>query len=170
MSIIDIVNFLGFLPSAETDHNELDMSLITGVALIEGRLNHDPIEILHYGLRPEDVSPNAQNIRMKAQLWRDSGGTIPDWKPPTTEDARKEIHNLTARQLRLGLFQYGCTLDQIDSIIDSIEDDMLRDTAKIEWEYATELERLNPLILNLSADLGLTPEQVDDLWRDYVNI
>ncbi|WP_299817493.1 F-BAR domain-containing protein [uncultured Roseibium sp.] len=170
MSIIDIKKFLGFLPSPETDHDEFDMSVITGIALIEGRLDRGPSEIMHYGLRPEDVSSNAQNIRVQAQLWRNSGGVIPDWKPPTIEEFRKEMHTLSARQLRLGLIQYGCTLAQIDSVIESLEDDILRDKAKIEWEYATELERLHPLILNLFAALGFSPEQVDDLWRESMQI
>jgi hypothetical protein len=35
---------------------------------------------------------------------------------------------------------------------------------KITWEYATEFLRTDPLIASIGAVLGLTDEQIDDLF------
>lgn len=38
------------------------------------------------------------------------------------------------------------------------------EAARIEWEYATELRRDHPLVVSLSATLGLTDAQLDALF------
>ena len=38
------------------------------------------------------------------------------------------------------------------------------DTIKIEWEYASTIERNNPLVSTLGEQLGLTKEQLDSLF------
>jgi hypothetical protein len=37
--------------------------------------------------------------------------------------------------------------------------------AQIDWDYALEVRRDNPLIASMAAGLNLTSEQVDDLFR-----
>ena len=37
--------------------------------------------------------------------------------------------------------------------------------ARIDWEYATEVQRQSPLIASLGPALGLADEQIDDLFR-----
>jgi hypothetical protein len=53
---------------------------------------------------------------------------------------------------------------QIDETIASLPEPD-KSTATIEWEYAATVERLSPWVNNLTAALGMTPEQVDDLFR-----
>lgn len=40
--------------------------------------------------------------------------------------------------------------------------------AQLEWDLCVELERSNPLLDTLGGQLGITPEQIDNLFR-YAN-
>lgn len=67
-------------------------------------------------------------------------------------------------QARLALFQAGL-LPQVDTAIDAISDPTQRETARIEWEYRSTVRRDSELVAGLGASLGLTNEQIDDLFR-----
>jgi len=68
----------------------------------------------------------------------------------------------SARQIRLALVDVGL----LDSVQDAFADlaEPLKTKAQIEWEYATEIEKNSPLIQNLYPKLGLSKEQLDDLF------
>lgn len=66
---------------------------------------------------------------------------------------------VSARQARLALLQVGL-LDQIQAAIEQIGG-----AAAIEWEYATVIQKSSPLVSALSASLGLSSTQVDDLFQ-----
>ncbi len=86
--------------------------------------------------------------------------------PPLTPEAiRSAMPPLTARQLRLGLISNGITLAMVRANIDAIADPLERETAQVEWDYATQFVRTHPLIVQIAADLSLTPEQVDTMWQ-----
>lgn len=72
--------------------------------------------------------------------------------------------SVSMRQARLALLQAGL-LDQVDEAIAAIEDPTARREAEITWNYSTDVERDAPLVEQLAASFGLTPEQVDDLFR-----
>lgn len=70
---------------------------------------------------------------------------------------------LTKREVFLGLYQAkGVTPDQIEAQITD-------PTALIEFEYANDYYRGNPLIDIVGAQLGITPEQLDKFFEtnDY---
>lgn len=73
--------------------------------------------------------------------------------PPTT---------VSMRQARLALLGAGL-LPQVEAAFDQM-DEPDKSAATIEWEYATELRRDHPLVASLAAALGLTEQQVDDLF------
>lgn len=77
---------------------------------------------------------------------------------------------LTARQLRLGLIQAGVSIASVDAAISAIPDEMDRETARVEWEYASQFERDHALIEQVGGALGLTPEQIDAAWLAAVNL
>lgn len=81
---------------------------------------------------------------------------------PPMANAVKEFPSLTARQLRLALID---RIDEVDTIIQESEDKRLM----IEWEYATEFNRDHHAIISIGEALGLTPEQIDEMWMDAVN-
>jgi hypothetical protein len=70
---------------------------------------------------------------------------------------------VTARQARLALLGAGM-LANVDQALAGIEG-IAGEAALIEWEYATEIRRDSPLIAALAPALGLTDEQIDNLFR-----
>ena len=85
--------------------------------------------------------------------------------PPSPEEARAQMSPLTRRQFRLGLLGAGISTGQIEDAIAAIEDATERAIAEIEWQDASQFQRLHPLVSVLSQHLGMTPTQVDDLWN-----
>ena len=69
---------------------------------------------------------------------------------------------VTMRQARLALESQGL-LDTINSAIASLEGDE-GIAARIEWEYATEIDRDNTLFQSLKSTIGLTDQQTYDLF------
>ena len=78
--------------------------------------------------------------------------------------------SISARQIRLWLIQHGIQLYQIDNAIQQIQDDMVRQTVKIEWEYAPYIERSHPWLVPLAQSLGLNEEQIDQAFREASTI
>jgi hypothetical protein len=64
----------------------------------------------------------------------------------------------TARQARLALSSVSLYAT-VEGAISQASDE-----ARIEWEYASTIERLSPLITELQPVLGLTDAQLDDLF------
>lgn len=74
----------------------------------------------------------------------------------------------TRRQGRLALLAQGL-LDDVEAAIDAIADPTEQRAAKIEYEADT-WERGNPFVQAMWAQLGGTPEQLDDLFRLAVTL
>ena len=85
---------------------------------------------------------------------------LPPAPPPT----------LTARQLRLGLLSLGIRAAQVEEAIASIPDEMTREAALIEWEYATTFDRKSELVASIGAALGLSESQIDDSWKQFARV
>ncbi|NVD38960.1 hypothetical protein HT585_08840 [Ensifer sp. HO-A22] len=90
--------------------------------------------------------------------------------PPTTEEIRARMPPLTARQFRLGLLSGGYTTAQVTQAIEAMPDGEQKETAKIEWEYATILKRLHPLVAVIGAAVNLTDTQIDSMWVAAANV
>ncbi len=78
--------------------------------------------------------------------------------------------NISARQVRIWLLQHGISLQQVENAIDTIQDPVLRDITKVEWEYAPYIERNHPMLVPLAQALGLTQEQLDQAFIEAQNI
>jgi len=72
------------------------------------------------------------------------------------EQARVKV--VAARQLRLALLQSGL-LDTVDGAMQGADR-----ATRIEWEYATQFERLHPMVAAMGAQLGKTEREIDDLF------
>lgn len=70
---------------------------------------------------------------------------------------------VTMRQARLALLQQGI-LNDVETAINTIEDDALKQAIKIEWEYALDIQRDWPALQLMTKQLGITEEQLDQLF------
>ena len=66
---------------------------------------------------------------------------------------------LTARQLRLQLLHMGL-LDRAKALVESSEE------AKIEWEYARDIEITSPLLQSMAKALGLDEIGMADFFKE----
>jgi hypothetical protein len=90
--------------------------------------------------------------------------------PPTETQIRAAMPRLTARQLRLGLVNAGISPAQVTAALEAMPPSSDADKALIEWEYATEFNRLHPLIATVGTQLNLTADQIDTMWLASVNL
>ncbi len=79
---------------------------------------------------------------------------------PSPADALVDIvvNEVTMRQARLALLQMDL-LQTINAAINSMPE-----AAQIEWEYASRIERNNPLFIQLAVTLNFTEQQIDDFF------
>lgn len=70
--------------------------------------------------------------------------------------------SVTMRQARLALHAAGL-LSGVDAAIASLEEPA-KTVAQIEWEYASTVERNAGLIPAMATALGMTEQQIDDLF------
>jgi hypothetical protein len=71
-------------------------------------------------------------------------------------------HVVTMRQARLAMFQAGIyqTVKDTVAALPGPEGEL----ARIEWDYSTVVDRNQPLTVALVAQLGLTDEQINQLF------
>lgn len=86
------------------------------------------------------------------------------------EDARRAMvpAAVTMRQARLALLGAGL-LASVDAAIDGLPSPQ-KEAARIEWEYATEVQRLSGLVPMMGAALGLDDAALDDLFVAAVTL
>lgn len=75
---------------------------------------------------------------------------------------------ITMRQARLALLGAGL-LAQVNTAVAGMTG-AGSDAARIEWEFASTVERNKPLVARLSAALGLTGAQLDALFTSASNL
>lgn len=79
------------------------------------------------------------------------------------EEAIRVAHlKCTKRVLALILQELGIPYSHLKTLIDSNEQ------AQLEWDLCVELERSNPLINIIGSELGLTPTDIDNIFK-YAN-
>jgi hypothetical protein len=83
----------------------------------------------------------------------------PEYKEPYVAP----VVSVTMRQARLALLSAGL-LDDVESAIADIEDQVQRKAAEIEWEYAQTVNRDSQFTMQLAEGLGLTEEQLNNLF------
>lgn len=75
---------------------------------------------------------------------------------------------VSMRQARLGLLNAGL-LDDVEAAIITM-DEPGRTATQIEWEYSTEVSRTSPTTAMLAGVLGLTEDQIDELFRQAAGL
>lgn len=76
--------------------------------------------------------------------------------------------SVTMRQARLALLGAGL-LSQVNSALNALPSPH-KEAALIEWEYALDVRRDHQLITSLKSSLGLTDEDLDNLFLTASNL
>lgn len=86
------------------------------------------------------------------------------WSAEEIAAHRKSMvpESVTMRQARLAMLGAGI-LDDVEALIAQMPGDEGR-AARIDWEYALDVRRDWPLIDGLGSQLGLSEQQIDDLF------
>ena len=71
---------------------------------------------------------------------------------------------VTPRQFRVALIMSGISIPDLEAVIDGL-DEPTKSIAKTTWEYSTEINRQNPLLVSLVPLAGISAEQLDDLFK-----
>lgn len=78
---------------------------------------------------------------------------------------KERIGNLTCTKRVFALMLQELGVDYITVLLPLIESNS---QAKLEWDLCVELERKNPLLDLMAGQLGITPDQLDGLFK-YAN-
>lgn len=116
--------------------------------------------LIHNGIRCNTIEELEVQIaelsEEQKQLLRNDFNGIPNV-------AVSPIYNVTPRQMRIALVMSGISLSTIDVMIDTLPEPN-KSVAKITWEYSVEFQRNNAILTSMAPALGLTSEQVDQLF------
>lgn len=74
----------------------------------------------------------------------------------------------TPRQFRLALLTKNSDPNYVDNLLNTIQDENEKVRAKIEWEYAVEIERDHPMIQVLAQNLNMNSSELNDFF-EYAN-
>lgn len=81
-----------------------------------------------------------------------------DYTEVSEKEMKKFYAQMTPREFILGLFSRGITREQIEELIANNQQ------VWAELNYATFIERKNPLLDQFCEQFGLTPEDVDGIF------
>lgn len=106
---------------------------------------------------PDDMG---NRHRQMIAEWEAQGNTIEPYVPPPPQvPAAVSMFQARAVLMAHGLY------DTVDAALKAAGGVHL-----LAWEYATEVRRNSPLVADMARQLGLTDEQVDDLFIQAAQI
>lgn len=85
-------------------------------------------------------------------------GVWEDFTPP-----EKVPFSVTRRQAKQGLLLAG-KLDDVQPAINSIPDEIQRRMAQLYWDESQDFERDNEVLQMMAQAIGMTPDEVDNLF------
>ena len=131
----------------------------TNTGMIDLEINHPVHGWIPFTASPDDVDPLGPEIysRAVAGEYGPIAAYVPPPPPPVVAPSR-----CTRGQGRLALLDAG-HLIAVEAMIAGIADLTERMRAQIEYERET-WERSNPFLQQMWANLGGTPEELDDLF------
>ena len=131
---------------------------IYGLPCVENEHNHNVIAT-------EEQYNNAMEYGQNYYIVEDDTIVLnPNYEQEEQQKEAERISHLkaTKRVIALMLQQLGISYSQLKSLIATNEQ------AQLEWELCVELERCNPLLDVMGQQLGLTSQQIDQMFK-YAN-
>lgn len=114
-------------------------------------------------IEPPMLSETTTTGEMRANFTGRAWLTLPYFEPaPPPVPVIEVPQDVTMRQARLALLGAG-KLSLVDAAIDSMPEPQ-KSAARIEWEYSNEVQRNNGFVAALGPALGMTEEQIDQLF------
>jgi hypothetical protein len=126
---------------------------------IDLEYNHPVYGWIPFTASPTDSEELGRNLHAAA-LAGDFGEIAPYVEPEPLPPVIPSI--VSMRQARLALLSAGL-LQQVTAAIDSLPSPD-KEAAQIEWEYSQEVNRNQSLVTLLTSALGLTEEDLDNLF------
>ena len=129
---------------------------VTGLEYVWARESRYPTDVPEFfGTCPDDADTQIDGVLgVYVQA---------DWETMRDDEmrARNPVpQQVTMRQARLELLKRAL-LDDVEAVITAA----VRE-AQIQWEYASIVERSNPVIAVVQQQQGFTDAQIDDLFRE----
>lgn len=110
-----------------------------------------------------------QTTGAQVAMWTGAGWAVLPERPSEAPAPPEPVPaSCTRREGQRALLVHG-HLDDVEAAIAAISDPFDRRDAQIEYDAAT-WERANPFLQQMWAQLGGTPEQLDDLFRMAVTL
>lgn len=113
---------------------------------------------------PEQPENTIENISERTATVSSNGVAIVRTWTIISTPSTLVPETISARQIRLWLIDNNISLTSIESVINSIVDERLREKTLVEWEYAPYVERHHPLLETLGSALGLSASQIDEAF------
>lgn len=114
-------------------------------------------EYLPFSANPSDIS-NPSSKQIFDECFKGIWGIIAEYELPV-QPAPAIPTQVSMRQARLALLQVNLLAQVESAIANGTQAD------QITWEYATEVNRSDALVQNLSAALGLSETDLDNLFN-----
>lgn len=70
---------------------------------------------------------------------------------------------VSPRQMSIALIMSGISLETIETTIDALPEPD-KSITRVTWEYSVEFQRDNPVLNAMAPAIGLTQEQIDQLF------
>jgi hypothetical protein len=135
--------------------------------LTEALLTELGYDVLHPTAAPQGdvIIEGTPAFNENTQQWKQTW-EVRDFTPEEVEQNlanRRAEMVVTPRQARLALLGAG-QLANIEAAITALEEPT-KSAVEIEWEYAVQIERTSPWVQAMTAALGMTDEQTDQLFE-----
>jgi len=92
-------------------------------------------------------------------LYNNGEFTAPPEQPGPVPEA---VDNAQARE---ALIRSGIYIATVDAAIQAIPDAVEREIAHTQWEYRATVRRDSELLVSLATAIGLSSDEIDDLFR-----
>jgi hypothetical protein len=120
-------------------------------------------KLLVIPITEESEVPNGYELMLVTDRNNLEALNFKDWGDFISLRNRPVPSEVTPRQIRLALTLNGIKISDISAMLGTLPEPQ-GSLAMIEWEYATTVERSNVMVNSMGQALGMTKEQLDDLF------